>query len=139
MGRERAVEFLALQRDLYAYLHAQTLRMLNHGLTGPEIAEAIQLPPALDKAWHARGDYGSVSHNVKAIYQRYMGWYDGNPAHLWPHPPEAAAPRPADAGAAVRRSRDPAERLTVDGDPTAVERLVAAMDRPDPDFAVVTP
>ncbi|MFJ9776104.1 alkyl/aryl-sulfatase [Kitasatospora sp. NPDC101157] len=92
-GRERTVEFLALQRDLYAYLHDQTLRMINQGMTGPEIAEAIELPPALRDAWHAHGYYGSVSHNVKAIYQRYMGWYDGNPAHLWPHPPVEAAHR----------------------------------------------
>jgi alkyl sulfatase BDS1-like metallo-beta-lactamase superfamily hydrolase len=92
-GRERAVEFLGLQRDLYAYLHDQTVRMLNQGLTGPEIAEAMQLPPTLERAWHARGYYGSVSHNVKAIYQRYLGWYDGNPAHLWAHPPVEAARR----------------------------------------------
>jgi alkyl sulfatase BDS1-like metallo-beta-lactamase superfamily hydrolase len=84
---------LALQRDLYAYLHDQTLRMLNQGLTGPEIAEAMVLPPVLETSWHARGYYGSVSHNVKAIYQRYLGWYDGNPAHLWPHPPVEAARR----------------------------------------------
>lgn len=86
-GAERVVKFLSLQRDLYAYLHDQTLRLINKGLTGPEIAEEIALPPALEAAWHARGYYGSVSHNVKAIYQRYMGWYDGNPAHLWQHPP----------------------------------------------------
>jgi alkyl sulfatase BDS1-like metallo-beta-lactamase superfamily hydrolase len=91
--RERAVEYLALQRDLYAYLHDQTLRLLNRGLVGTEIAEAMQLPPALERAWHARGYYGSVSHNVKAIYQRYMGWYDGNPAHLWEHPPVEKAQR----------------------------------------------
>ncbi len=58
-----------------------------------EIAEVMQLPPALEQAWHARGYYGSVSHNVKAIYQRYMGWYDGNPAHLWEHPPVEKARR----------------------------------------------
>ncbi len=92
-GRERAIRFLSLQRDLYAYLHDQTLRMLNAGLTGSEIAEEIELPPALEQAWHARGYYGSVSHNVKAIYQRYMGWYDGNPAHLWQHVPEEAGKR----------------------------------------------
>ncbi|MFE5307185.1 alkyl/aryl-sulfatase [Isoptericola sp. NPDC056605] len=86
-GRDRAVEYLALQRDLYAYLHDQTLRLLNQGFTGAEIAEQLELPPVLENAWHARGYYGSVSHNVKAIYQRYMGWYDGNPAHLWQHPP----------------------------------------------------
>jgi alkyl sulfatase BDS1-like metallo-beta-lactamase superfamily hydrolase len=56
----------------------------------------MQLPPALEQAWHARGYYGWVSHNVKAVYQRYMGWYDGNPAHLWPHPPVAAARRYVD-------------------------------------------
>jgi alkyl sulfatase BDS1-like metallo-beta-lactamase superfamily hydrolase len=89
-GRERALGYLALQRDLYAYLHDQTLRMLNRGMVGSEIAEAIQMPPALEAAWHARGYYGSVSHNVKAIYQRYMGWYDGNPAHLWQHIPVEA-------------------------------------------------
>ena len=64
---------------------------MNQGLTGAEIAEVIQLPPALEGAWHTHGYYGSVSHNVKAIYQRYLGWFDGNPAHLWQHPPEAAA------------------------------------------------
>jgi alkyl sulfatase BDS1-like metallo-beta-lactamase superfamily hydrolase len=92
-GRERVVRFLEEQRDLYAYLHDQTLRMLNRGLNGAEIAEAIELPPALERAWHARGYYGSVSHNVKAIYQRYMGWYDGNPARLWQHTPAEQAKR----------------------------------------------
>ena len=66
---------------------------LNQGYTGIEIAEMIELPPALRGAWHARGYYGSVSHNVKAIYQHYMGWFDGNPAHLWEHPPAESAKR----------------------------------------------
>ena len=92
-GRERIVEYLGLQRDLYAYLHDQTLRQLNQGHTGIEIAENFAMPPALERAWHTHGYYGSVSHNVKAIYQRYMGWFDGNPGRLWQHPPEAAAPR----------------------------------------------
>nr|WP_243851329.1 alkyl sulfatase dimerization domain-containing protein [Modestobacter marinus] len=109
-GRERSVGYLALQRDLYAYLHDQTVRMLNQGLTGAEIAETLALPPALENAWHARGYYGSVSHNVKAVYQRYMGWYDGNPSHLWPHPPEAAARRyvafMGGADAVVDRARE---------------------------------
>jgi alkyl sulfatase BDS1-like metallo-beta-lactamase superfamily hydrolase len=92
-GGERIREFLEKQRDLYAYLHDQTLRLLNRGLTGPEIAERIELPPALASEWHCREYYGSISHNVKAIYQRYMGWFDGNPAHLWEHPPEEQARR----------------------------------------------
>ena len=92
-GRERIVEYLSLQRDLYAYLHDQTLRRLNQGHTGVEIAENFPMPPALEQAWHTRGYYGSVNHNVKAVYQRYMGWFDGNPGRLWPHPPEQAGPR----------------------------------------------
>ena len=92
-GGERIVEFLTVQRDLYGYLHDQTLRMLNQGMTGQEIAEVMVLPPALEKAWSAHGYYGSVSHNVKAIYQRYLGWFDGNPAHLWEHPPVEKATR----------------------------------------------
>ncbi len=92
-GHERIVDFLEKQRDLYIYLHDQTLRLLNRGLTGPEIAEEIELPPTLANEWHCREYYGSVSHNVKAIYQRYMGWFDGNPAHLWEHPPVEQARR----------------------------------------------
>ncbi len=96
-GHDRVVAFLASQRDLYAYLHDQTLRMLNKGMVGPEIAEEIVLPPALEQTWSSRGYYGSVSHNVKAIYQRYLGWFDGNPAHLWEHPPVEKAKRYVEA------------------------------------------
>jgi len=92
-GTKRIVDFLAKQRDLYAYVHNQTLRLLNKGYVASEIAEHFELPPSLEREWHCRGYYGSLSHNVKAVYQRYLGWFDGNPAHLWPHPPEAAAER----------------------------------------------
>jgi alkyl sulfatase BDS1-like metallo-beta-lactamase superfamily hydrolase len=92
-GSERIVEYLEKQRDLYTYLHDQTLRLLNQGYTGPEIAELIELPPSLANEWHCREYYGSISHNTKAIYQRYMGWFDGNPAHLWEHPPVEQARR----------------------------------------------
>ncbi len=92
-GSERIVDYLRKQRDLYAYLHDQTLRLINKGLTGREIAETLELPPELASEWHCRGYYGSVSHNVKAVYQRYMGWFDGNPAHLWEHAPVESAKR----------------------------------------------
>ena len=92
-GTGNVVRYLSQQRDLYAYLHDQALRMLNNGATGMEIAEDLQLPPGLEAVWHTHGYYGSVSHNLKAIYQRYMGWYDGNPTSLWQHPPRAAAMR----------------------------------------------
>jgi linear primary-alkylsulfatase len=115
-GRESIVEFLSLQRDLYAYLHDQTLRLLNQGYTGVEIAEMFQMPPALDRAWHTRGYYGSVSHNVKAVYQRYMGWFDGNPGRLWPHPPEALAPRYVDAMGGIDRVVELAQTAFDSGD-----------------------
>ncbi|WP_435863283.1 alkyl sulfatase dimerization domain-containing protein [Streptomyces prunicolor] len=92
-GNDEIVALLEAQRDLYAYMHDQTLRMLNSGLTAREIAEEFQLPPALAEVWANRGYYGSISHNVKGIYQRYMGWFDANPAHLWEHPPVAEAKR----------------------------------------------
>ncbi|CAL5873620.1 uncharacterized protein PFLUO_LOCUS7901 [Penicillium psychrofluorescens] len=85
-GKEQLKTFIEEQRDLYAYLHDQTIRMMNLGMTGTEIAEKITLPPSLESAWHGRGYYGSISHNVKGIYQRYMGWFDGDPAHLWEYP-----------------------------------------------------
>ncbi|WP_345558580.1 alkyl/aryl-sulfatase [Nonomuraea rosea] len=92
-GRDAIVRFLEQQRDMYAYLHDQTLRLINKGLTAAEIAEAVHMPPELEQSWHTHGYHGSVSHNVKAIYQRYLGWFDGNPAHLWEHPPRESAIR----------------------------------------------
>lgn len=90
-GRERALRFLAEQRDLYRYLHDQTVRLMNHGLKASEIAKRLQLPPGLASRWHARGYYGSVSHNVKAIVQHYLSWYDAHPANLNKLPPVEAA------------------------------------------------
>jgi alkyl sulfatase BDS1-like metallo-beta-lactamase superfamily hydrolase len=70
--------------------------MLNDGLVAAEIAETIQLPPALEEAWNTRGYYGSLSHNAKAVYHRYLGWFEGNPATLWEHPPTEQAKRHVD-------------------------------------------
>ena len=92
-GTDRIVDFLAKQRDLYGYIHDQALRLLNKGLVPAEIAEQLELPPSLEQEWHCHGYYGSLNHNLKAVYQRYLGWFDGNPAHLWPHPPVPAAER----------------------------------------------
>lgn len=92
-GGERITAYLQQQRDLYKFLHDQTVRMMNHGLTASEIAECMRLPDSLAAQWHARGYYGTVSHNVKAIYQHYLSWYDGNPSNLHALPPEMAGPR----------------------------------------------
>src|SRR5258707_4952914 len=86
-GQERIDTMIRQQRDLYKFAHDQTVRLMNHGLTATEIAETIKLPASLDGAWHARGYYGHIRHNVKAIYQKYLGWYDANPVNLDPLPP----------------------------------------------------
>ena len=92
-GRERLVGRLQKQRDMYRYLHDQTLRLANQGYTMVEIGEMIRLPEGLAKEWYCRGYYGSVNHNVKAIYVKYLGWFDGNPANLHPLPPVEASQR----------------------------------------------
>ena len=92
-GAAAIEDFLSHHRDAYKYLHDQSVRLMNAGLTGAELAEALELPPALAERWFNRGYYGTLNHNAKAVYQRYMGWYDGNPANLWPLPPEAESQR----------------------------------------------
>jgi len=90
-GAEAIDGFLRRQRDLYKYVHDQTVRLMNHGRLAAEIAEVLVLPASLQQDWACHGFYGTVRHNVKAIVQRYLGWYDGNPAHLDPLPPAATA------------------------------------------------
>ncbi|MBU3064193.1 MBL fold metallo-hydrolase [Nocardia sp. NEAU-G5] len=108
-GAPDVVAFLEQQRDLYKYLHDQSLRLANQGYTMSEIAERIELPPGLAGQWHCRGYYGSARHNSKAVYQRYLGWYDSHPAHLDPLPPERSAPKYVEymggADAVLKRAR----------------------------------
>ncbi|MCX3058766.1 alkyl/aryl-sulfatase [Streptomyces beihaiensis] len=134
-GRERVRTYLTEQRDLYAFLHDQTLRLANQGLTPLEAAERIALPPALAQAWHAQGYLGSVNHNVKAVYQRYLGWFDGNPAHLWQHPPAEASERyvrfMGGAEAVLRQAR----RSYDEGDFRWVAEVVDHVVFADPDNA----
>lgn len=134
-GTERLTEYLSLQRDLYGYLHDQTLRAINRGATGIEIAESIELPPAIEKVWHTRGYYGSVSHNVKAIYQRYMGWFDGNPAHLWEHPPVESAMRHIEFMGGADQVLEKARRSFEDGDFRWVAQVLNYVIFADPDNA----
>ena len=90
-GNARLMAYLARQRDLYKHIHDQTLRLAAHGMRPTEIAERLRLPESLAQDWACRGYYGTVSHNSKAVYQRYLSWYDGNPASLNPLPPVEAA------------------------------------------------
>jgi len=113
-GKERAVEFMSSQRDMFKYLHDQTLNLANKGFTMVEIAEQLQLPDSIGKQWYNRGYYGSVSHDSKAIYQRYLGWYDSNPAHLYNLPPVEAAKHYVEfmggADAAISKARSSYEK-----------------------------
>jgi alkyl sulfatase BDS1-like metallo-beta-lactamase superfamily hydrolase len=134
-GQDNIRAFLTGQRDLYAYLHDQTLRLMNQGYTGTEIAEVMQVPAELEAAWHTHGYYGSVSHNVKAIYQRYLGWYDGNPAHLWQHPPQAAAQRYARLAGGAGRLAARAREFLEEGDPRFAAELASHAVFADPGSA----
>lgn len=92
-GHQRIVDFITKHRDVYKYTHDQTVRLINAGLTPREIADRIKLPKSLQTHFGARGYYGDLRHNVKAVYQFYLGAYDGNPANLDPLPPQESAKR----------------------------------------------
>ena len=92
-GQEDAVEFLGLQRDLYKWMHDQTMRLANQGLVPTEIASTLKLPDDFLAQEHTHGYYGDLVHNSKAVYQRYLSWYDGNPANLNKLPPVDAGKR----------------------------------------------
>ena len=109
-GNERITAFLKKQRDLYKFIHDQSVRLLNHGLTPTEISEQLKLPPTLASDWASRGYYGTLSHNAKAVYQFYLGWYDANPADLNPLPRAEEAKKQVEymggANAVIKRARD---------------------------------
>lgn len=92
-GKENIVPYMEKQRDQFKYIHDQSLRLMNAGYTPIEVAEMIELPKSLSNEWYNRGYYGSVNHDSKAVYQRYLGWYDSNPANLHPYPPAEVGKR----------------------------------------------
>ncbi len=95
-GHDKIIDYWQRQRDMYKYIHDQSVRLMNNGLIGSEIAEEIAMPPELNNFWPDRGYYGTLKHNSRAVYQRYMGWYDGNPSDLDDLPPEPAAKKYVD-------------------------------------------
>jgi alkyl sulfatase BDS1-like metallo-beta-lactamase superfamily hydrolase len=108
-GGDDVRRYLRLQRDLYAWMHDQTMRRANRGMVATEIADDLEVPPELRAESHTVGYYGHLVHNSKAVYQRYLSWYDGNPAHLWQLPPTEAGARYVElaggADAAVTHAR----------------------------------
>lgn len=132
-GKENIQRFMTMQRDVYKYIHDQTVHNLNKGLTPIEIAEAVKLPPELDNFMSTRGFYGTVSHNVKAVYQYYMGWYDANPANLNPIEPVEAAKRYVDLAGGLENLLETAEDAMEEGDYRWASELLkhAVYARPD--------
>ena len=92
-GKDRIHEHVSKMRDTFQYLHDQSLRLANRGHTMIEVAEMMKLPPELEANWASRGYYGSVNHNTKAVYNFYLGWFDGNPSTLHQLPPADASKR----------------------------------------------
>jgi alkyl sulfatase BDS1-like metallo-beta-lactamase superfamily hydrolase len=131
-GGDDVRTFLALQRDLYRWMHDQTMRLANHGLVAAEIAEILTLPPEFVTESHTTGYYGHLVHNVKAIHQRYLSWYDGNPAHLHQHPPVEAGSRYVDLAGGAEALLVKAQRAFDNGDYRWVAELVNHLVFADP-------
>jgi alkyl sulfatase BDS1-like metallo-beta-lactamase superfamily hydrolase len=108
-GQARVVALMKKQRDMYKFINDQSLRLLNLGYTPGEIAETLRMPASLEQEWSARGYYGTLRHNAKAVYQKYLGWYDANPADLNPLPPAENARKTVEymggADAVIARAR----------------------------------
>lgn len=132
-GTEYLKEYIGNQRDLYRFIHDQTLRLANHGYTMEEISEVLRLPAELDSNFYARGYYGTVSHDSKAVFQRYLGWWDGNPANLHRHPPVAAGQRYVAAMGGAQRVLEVAQEAFDEGDYRWVAELVNHLVFAEPD------
>ncbi len=103
-GKANIATFITQHRDVYKYTHDQSVRLMNAGLTPREIADTVKLPASLQQHFGARGYYGDLRHNVKAVYQFYLGAYDGNPANLDPLPPQESAKRYLEAMGGVDKA-----------------------------------
>ena len=132
-GKQRIDTMIRQQRDLYKFAHDQTIRLMNHGLTATEIAETIRLPASLEGAWHTRGYYGHIRHNVKAIYQKYLGWYDANPVNLDPLPPVEAGRKYVEYMGGADAILDRARKDFAKGEFRFVAQAVSHLVFADPD------
>jgi alkyl sulfatase BDS1-like metallo-beta-lactamase superfamily hydrolase len=115
-GQGDVKDFLALQRDVYRWMHDQTLRLANQGYTPDDIAAQLEMPANYAHQSHVQGYYGTVSHNVRSVYDRYLGWYDGNPSKLNPHPPVEAGKRYVEMMGGADAVVSGAQRAFDDGD-----------------------
>ena len=134
-GNDRVLEMLEMARDGYRFINDETLRLANHGFTPNEIAEQVEFPGDLARHWAMRGYYGSLNHNVKATYVNYLGWFDGNPATLYTHPPQQAATRYVEFMGGAEATLDKARGAYELGDYRWVAEVVNHVVFADPDNA----
>ncbi len=129
---ERVRAFLGKQRDAYKFVHDQTVRLMNHGYVGAEIADMITMPASLNQEWSAHSFYGSLKHNIRAIYQRYLGYYDGHPANLDALPPAAAAAKSVEYMGGASAVLEKARRDYARGEFRWVAQVVSQLVFADP-------
>jgi alkyl sulfatase BDS1-like metallo-beta-lactamase superfamily hydrolase len=115
-GNQYCIEYLEKQRDFYQYLNDQTLRMMNKGYTIEEVGRMIQIPKSLTDEWYNSEFYGTVIHNAKAVYQKYLGWYNGNPVELNKLLPEESAKKYVEYMGGANRILEKARKSFVDGE-----------------------
>ncbi len=132
-GNSEVVDHLKLQRDLYRFINDQTLNLANRGYVPLEIAEMIELPEVQQQTWSSRGYYGSLSHDVKATYDLYLGWFDGNPAHLHELPPVEASTKYVELMGGADQVLAAAQEAYDNGDYRWVAQLVNHVVFADPD------
>ena len=109
-GKDNIKSYLENTAAVYQYIHDQTLFYANQGYTPNEISNMITFPDALNKVWYTRQYYGTLKHNIKAVYQKYLGWYDANPVNLDPLPPSETAKKLVeylgDADAVLKKAKE---------------------------------
>lgn len=133
-GNDNIRELLVKQRDLYKFIHDQSVRLINQGATAAEIAHQLTLPESLSHYFPNRGYYGSLQHNAKAVYQYYMGWYDGNPANLHPLPKTSTASRYIAMMGGREKVMLEAEQLWQQGEFLWLAELLDKLVFAEPDF-----
>lgn len=132
-GHDQILNYMSKQRDLYKFINDQAVRLFNQGYTMIELAGMIELPPSLGQEWFNRGYYGTVNHNAKAVYQRYLGWFDGNPAHLYTYPPSEAGKRYVELAGGADALLAKAEESFARGDYRWVAEVVSHLVFADPE------
>lgn len=115
-GNANIQQFITMHRDVYKYTHDQTVRLMNAGYTPAEIADKVQLPKSLASFMAVRGHYGDLRHNVKAVYQYYLGFFDGNPAHLNPLAPSEVGKRYVELAGGADKALAAAQQAFEKGD-----------------------